>query len=74
MIFDARGKVELLADHFQDKLTERRRGAKITAQQVRSEVSKEAEKGVLQLEPPITPEEVGLAAKEIAWKKSSGSG
>ena len=72
MIFDSREKVELLADHFQDKLTECRLGKRATAQQVRGEVGGEATKGVLQLDPPITTEEVGLAAKDLPGKKAVG--
>ena len=72
MIFGSTEKVELLADHFQDKLTECRKGVKVTAQQVRGEVNKGMAKGVLQLDPPITPGEVGLAARDLPGKKAVG--
>ena len=71
MIFAPEEKAELLASHFEEKLTECREGRKVSANAIKNQIDKDMEKGFHHLDPPITQEEVGMAARDLPGGKAT---
>ena len=71
-MLDPKEKAELLADHFEDKLTARRDGKKAPIKTVAAELQGKFKVGHMQLQPKITREEVHLAAQDLPKKEAVG--
>ena len=72
--FDPREKAEPSAEHFEDKLTARTDGTRLSSETAKGWVIRKPKTGYMELLPGISRGEAGLAAKDLPGNKAVGPG